>query len=209
MKMDLVNNYPYRFVVTSILAGLFISIGGWAYLAIGSLAGMILFAFGLLSVVHFGTFLYTGTAGFRFEKKAIKLPLIVIFNVIGCVLAGLMTRYSNMDLYVAAEKIATARIESGWLSCGILSIGCGVIMTTAVAFAGEKRYLPLLFGVPVFIACGFPHSIADAFYYSTCSIDFLNNNFLEIFKCWAAVVIGNFIGCNIPWACGFYLTKVI
>lgn len=193
----------------AILSGLFISIGGWAYLAVGALAGMILFAFGLLSVVHFGTLLYTGTAGFTFNKKFIKLPLIVILNVVGCILMGLMTRYSNIDLSTAAEKIATTRMNSGWLSCGILGIGCGVIMTTAVAFAGEKKYLPLLFGVPVFIACGFPHSIADAFYYCTCSIDFLQANALNILYCWLAVVIGNFIGCNIPWACGFYLAKDI
>ena len=207
--MKMLNNYYYRFILLSILSGLFISIGGWAYLAVGGLAGMVLFAFGLLSVVHFGTYLYTGTAGFRFPNKPVKLLSILLLNVVGCVIMGVLSRHSNMHLMAAAENVAGSRIISGWFNCGLLAIGCGLIMTTAVAFAAEKRYLPLLFGVPVFIACGFPHSIADAFYYSACSWSFINCTFDSILECWLAVVVGNFIGCNIPWACGYFLTKDI
>ena len=206
-KQRLTNDF--RFVMLSILSGMFISIGGWAYLVVGALAGMVLFAFGLLSVVHFGTYLYTGTAGFRFPGKPIKLPFILIFNVVGTILMGLLSHCLTNPMMGAAENIAGARIISGWLNCGLLAIGCGLIMTTAVAFAAKKQYLPLLFGVPVFIACGFPHSIADAFYYSACSWEFIHCAFDEILKCWAAVVVGNFIGCNIPWACGYFLTKDI
>lgn len=198
-----------NFVMLSILSGMFISIGGWAYLAVGALAGMVMFTFGLLAVVHMGSYLYTGTAGFKFNRKPTKLPLILIFNVVGTILMGLLTRCLNKPMMGAAEVVAGARLVSGWLNCGLLAIGCGLIMTVAVACAAEKRYLPLLFGVPVFIACGFPHSIADAFYYSACSWEFVSCTFWNIFKCWAAVVVGNFIGCNIPWACGYYLTKDI
>ena len=82
--------------------------------------------------------------------------------------------------------------------CGLLGIGCGFIMTTAVKFAKDKdKYLPLLFGVPVFILCGFLHSIADAFYISVLPFEFLESNFNVILYNYIGIVIGNFIGCNL------------
>lgn len=196
-------------ILKSILAGIFISIGGWAYLAIGGIVGMVMFAFGLLAVVHFGTTLYTGTAGFKFEKKWWKLPLILIGNVIGCILVGMLTRYSSMNLSDAAHLIVLSRANGSFLQSMMLGIGCGVIMTTAVAFASEKKYLPLLFGVPVFIACGFQHSIADAFYISACPAAFLEIHWMNILFSWLGVVIGNFLGCNIPQIVGYNLSKSI
>lgn len=195
----------------SILSGIFISIGGWAYLAIGGIVGMIFFTFGLLAVVHFGTTLYTGTAGFDFTEggKWWKLPLILLFNVIGCIIMGFITRCSSLELMDAAEKIVQIRMNNGFFNSLGLGVGCGIIMTSAVAFAPENKYLPLLFGVPVFIACGFFHSIADAFYISSCSIDFITTNYKEILLSWSGVVIGNFIGCYTQNAFGFNLKKNI
>lgn len=195
-----------QIILYSVLSGIFISIGGWAFLAIGGVIGMVMFAFGLLAVVHFGTTLYTGTAGFAFKNsgKYWKLPLILLFNVVGCVLIGALTRMSSLELAAAAEKVVTTRINAGFFNSIGLGIGCGIIMTTAVAFAPDKRYLTLLFGVPVFIACGFFHSIADAFYISSCSLGFLAANWSHILISWVGVVIGNFIGCNIQKILGIH-----
>ena len=44
-----------------------------------------------------------------------------------------------------------------------LAIGCGFIVTTSVQFARQEKWLPLLLGIPLFILCGVPHCIADAF----------------------------------------------
>ena len=49
---------------SAILAGLCISIGCIVNLRVGGVAGAVLFAFGLLAVVHYKLKLYTGTAGF-------------------------------------------------------------------------------------------------------------------------------------------------
>lgn len=195
----------------SILAGIFISIGGWVYLAIGGIVGMIAFTFGLLAVVHFGATLYTGTAGFVFNKngKWWKLPLILLFNAVGCVLMGLLTRFSSLDLADAAHNIVLSRVNGSFLQSLMMGIGCGIIMTTAVAFTKDGKYLPLLFGVPVFIACGFQHSIADAFYISTCPLTFFEIHWVNILLSWFVVVIGNFIGCNIQWILGYKLHKEI
>lgn len=199
-------------VLRSILAGIFISIGGYAFMSVGGLGGAMLFAFGLLSVICLSTPLYTGCAGFKFtkSKKIFTLPMILLFNVVGCLLMGLISHASANDLQAVANGIVSSRMSIGPLRCGILAIGCGIIMTTVIAAKMFKNtFLPVLFGVPAFIMCGFPHSVADAFYICACSKDFLFANFGQIALCWISVVIGNYIGCNIHNIFGYELTKEI
>ena len=186
-----------RLIRSSILAGITIGIAGFGYLAVGGLAGAVLFAFGLLTVVGYKLKLYTGTAGFVNKGEFVDLLVILLGNIVGCLLVGLLTRASNLELQAAAEKILEVRLQNGALRCGLLGIGCGFIMTTAVTFSREKNYLPLLFGVPLFIICGFTHCVADAFYYLSVPIDFLKVHFLEIIGVYVSIVLGNFIGCNL------------
>ena len=70
-------------------------------------------------------------------------------------------------------------------------------MTTAVNFARQGKNLPLLFGVPLFIMCGFPHCIADAFYYLCVPFDFWACYWPSILLFYVSIVLGNFIGCNL------------
>ena len=186
-----------RLIRSSILAGICIGIAGFGYLVIGGLSGAVLFAFGLLTVVGYRLKLYTGTAGFINKGEVLDLLVILLGNIAGCLLVGLLTRASNMDLQTAAQNILEIRLQNGPLRCGLLGIGCGFIMTTSVTFAREKNYLPLLFGVPLFIICGFTHCVADAFYYLSVPIAFLNAHWLEILGVYVSIVIGNFIGCNL------------
>lgn len=186
-----------RLIRSSILAGVAIGIAGFGYLAIGGLAGAVLFAFGLLTVVGYKLKLYTGTAGFINKGDLPDLLVILLGNIVGCLLVGLLTRASNLDLQAAAQKILEVRLQNGALRCGLLGIGCGFIMTTAVTFSREKNYLPLLFGVPLFIICGFTHCVADAFYYLSVPASFLKAHWLEIIGVYVSIVIGNFIGCNL------------
>ena len=79
----------------------------------------------------------------------------------------------------------------------LLGIGCGLLMTTAVTFARQKHYLPLLFAVPLFIICGFTHCVADAFYYLCVPVDFMKAHALEILGVYGCIVLGNLIGCNL------------
>jgi formate/nitrite transporter FocA (FNT family) len=109
---------------------------------------------------------------------------------------GLLTRVSPVadGIQAAALNIMNTRIESGAIGCGLLAIGCGLLMTTAVNFARQKNFIPLLLAVPLFIVCGFPHCVADAFYYMT--IPF-NTWTLELLWVYLATVLGNAIGCNL------------
>ena len=177
-------------LVSSILAGICIGLGGYVNLVMGGIIGAVMFSFGLLSVVHYKYALYTGKAGFFTNKvEFVELFLIIIGNFIGCWLVSLIFVQCSSNL-ANAQAVVDTILSKSLLEVFILAIPCGFIMSTAVAFARKGQYLPLLFGVPLFIVCGFRHSIADIFYYCAAS-DFK-------MEPWLCAVLGNFVGCNIP-----------
>lgn len=188
---------------SSIFAGIFIGTAGFGFLAsglqgqYGSLAGAVLFSLGLMAVVGYKLKLYTGTAGFIKKNEVGTLFLILLGNILGCLMLGLLARVSPMDIQGAAQKVLELRLKTGALNCGLLGIGCGLLMTTAVTFARQKHYLPLLFAVPLFIICGFTHCVADAFYYLCVPVEFMKAHALEILGVYGCIVLGNLIGCNL------------
>ena len=189
---------------SAVMAGMTIGVAGFGYLAsgvqnevYGTLVGAVLFSFGLLTVLGYKLALYTGTAGFIKKNEVGNLLLILLSNIFGCFILALLTRLSPMDLQTPAQAILQGRLNTGALRCGLLAIGCGFIMTTTVAFARKGNVLPLLFGVPLFIVCGFPHCMADAFMYLTSPLDFLAANVWKILPMYICIVVGNFIGCNL------------
>ena len=187
----------FKLFRSSALAGFTIGLAGFGYLTVGGVPGAVVFAFGLLTVIAYGLKLFTGTAGFIGKDEFPSLLLILLGNVTGCLTVALLTRLSPNDLQTVAQTIMQGRIENGALRSGMLAIGCGFIMTTSVTFAREKNYLPLLFGVPLFIFCGFPHCLVDAFYIMTAPVDFIKDNITDLLATYGCVVLGNFIGCNI------------
>ena len=189
----------FKLVRSSVLAGFCIAMGGTVFTKVGGLYGAILFSFGLLTVVHYSLKLYTGTAGF-FKTSSIEewlsLILIIVGNLMGCVVMAMIIHQALPDLVPVSQAIVEKRVAAGRFNCFLLAICCGFIMTTAVQFGRKNHFLPLLFGVPLFIMCGFTHSIADAFY-------FVNSATQEtpitpyIMSLWGCEIFGNFVGCNI------------
>ena len=129
---------------SSVLAGICIGIAGFGYLASKDIIGAVLFAFGLLTVVHYALKLYTGTAGFIVKGEVGDLFLILLGNLVGCLIVALIARCSPMPLQETAEGILSARLATGPFKGGVLAIGCGFIMTTAVTFGRKQQNLPLL-----------------------------------------------------------------
>ena len=187
----------FKLFRSSALAGFTIGLAGFGYLTVGGVPGAVVFAFGLLTVIAYGLKLFTGTAGFIGKDEFPSLLLILLGNVTGCLTVALLTRLSPNDLQSVAQTIMQGRIANGAIRSGMLAIGCGFIMTTSVTFAREKNYLPLLFGVPLFIFCGFPHCLVDAFYILTTPFDFVKSNLTDLLAVYGCVVAGNFIGCNL------------
>lgn len=180
----------------AILAGICISIGCVVNLRTGGVAGAVLFAFGLTTVVYYGLKLYTGTAGFiRKHGDWGMLAIVLSGNIVGCLLSAWMIRYAQPDCIEPASKILAGRLDKGVFACFLLAIGCGFIMTTAVEFARKGKMLPLLLGVPVFILCGFTHSIADAFYFLAAPWEQVMQPM--VLAVYVGEVLGNFVGCNL------------
>ncbi|MCD8303936.1 MAG: formate/nitrite transporter family protein [Prevotellaceae bacterium] len=180
------------------LAGVAISCGCVCFLSVGGVTGAVLFTFGLLTVVHYRFQLYTGTAGFVSSwREVAELLLILLGNIAGCLLVARGVAYARPELGDAAEALLTARLQRTLPGAFILAMGCGFIMTTAVAFARKDKFLPLLFGVPCFIMCGFLHSIADACYYLMSPCQFLASHWAAVLSLYLTIVLGNFVGCNL------------
>ncbi|MBR2149823.1 MAG: formate/nitrite transporter family protein [Prevotella sp.] len=191
MKKMLCETFPL-----AILAGICISIGCVVNLRVGGVAGAVLFAFGLTTVVYYGLKLYTGTAGFiRKHGDWSMLCVVLLGNIVGCLMSAWMIGYAQPDCIEPAANILAGRLTKGPWACFLLAIGCGFIMTTAVEFARKGKMLPLILGVPVFILCGFAHSIADAFYFLVSPSDQLLK--LPVLGVYLSEVLGNFVGCNL------------
>ena len=192
---------------SAFMSGICIGIAGFGFLSLKSqdeyLAGCIIFAFALISVVCYKLWLYTGTAGFIKKNEFGHLLLVLAGNIIGCATLSLLTRLSPMPLQETAQALLQSRLELGLVNGGLLSIACGFIMTTAVTFARKGNSMPMLFGVPIFIVCGFPHSVADAYFYACVPLDFWAARLTDILPFYATIVLGNFAGCNFyRWVMG-------
>lgn len=179
---------------SSILAGLCISIGCVVnIMSGGGIAGAVLFTFGLIAVVHYKYALYTGTAGFigSFKDILVLFAIILIGNVLGCSIVSALSSYSIPDIVNGCNTIVAGRLGYSPLQAFVRAIFCGFLMTTAVKFAREGRWLPLLFAVPVFILSGFYHCIADSFY-------FISSQYFGQLKFhYLMEILGNFVGCNL------------
>lgn len=176
---------------SSLFAGLLIGLGAYGFLALGGILGAVIFAFGLISVVLSGTALYTGRAGVMTDIG--KLTLIWLFNVVGCVLLGLMVLSLGGEAADRAQTVVAGRLAAGPWRAFLRAVGCGLIIDIAVwLYRKTKSLLPVLFGVPLFILCGFYHSIADVVYLVAAG-----KWDTGILWYYPLIVLGNYVGCNV------------
>lgn len=207
----------YKYFNKAILSGILISISAYFYSTLGgSILGALLFSFGLIAIVHYRLFIFTGTAGFVESEDEVNTLLgILLGNVIGCFASACVLYFcadSSTQLTFIENAIKTRTIEGSLydiIRIAFRALMCGIIMTVAVKFArkglerGLAYFLPLLLGVPIFLLSGFFHSIVDAFYISYGIIHGLPifstfDGAMTVIVSWFFVVFGNFIGCNIP-----------
>ena len=73
----------------------------------GSLFGSILFALGLIAIVGYKLKLFTGTAGFIKKNEIGDLLIILMGNIVGCFMMGMLTRVSPVGdgIQIAAMNI--------------------------------------------------------------------------------------------------------
>ena len=181
-KIELINK--------SIAAALLISLGNYALLKLGEPIGPIIFALGLLGVCYMGLNLFTGKCGFLFQDKIkiTDLLIILIVNLIAGYLIGLI--FSITDTVImknAILKVATWKVS---LSFFLKSILCGIIMYIAVYMYKKNTPLGIIYGIPLFIFCGFQHCIANII-----TMGAARTFHVSIIIC----IIGNFIGSLFIW----------
>ena len=175
----------------SLFAGLLIGLGAYGFLSLGGIPGAIIFAFGLVGVVLTGSLLYTGKAGVLTDIGA--LTKIWFWNVVACIVVGLMVYAIGGEPFERAQAIVAGRFAQGPWRSFLRAVGCGIIIDISVyLYRVSKSLIPILFGIPLFILCGFYHSIADVVY------------LVAAFK-WSPailwyypiIVLGNYVGCNV------------
>lgn len=143
----------------SVLASILIGFGVAVLLFLGNPLGPILFAFGLMGVCYLQADLYTGKAGYYWKDKKADLATILILNLAAGYTFGLLLGYSSPQLIpVALEKIASWDFSMAFF---IRSMFCGMIMYICVDIFKRGSYIGILYGVPLFIFCGFQHCIAN------------------------------------------------
>ena len=144
-----------------------------------------------MGVVLTGSLLYTGKAGVLTDMGAIAK--IWFWNVVACIVVGLMVYAIGGDAFERAQSVVAGRFVQGPWRSFLRAVGCGVIIDISVyLYRISKSLVPILFGIPLFILCGFYHSIADVVY------------LVAAFKWdpailwyYPIIVIGNFVGCNV------------
>lgn len=171
-----VNNKNIITLIKAIYAGIFIGIGGTAYLALDNkVIGSFLFSIGLLTICIYNMNLYTGKIGYIIERKKgyiTELLITLIGNFIGASLTGLTVRLTRYQNYIdKAKSLVDIKLNDNLLSIFILSIFCGILMYIAVNNYKKEtntlsKYILIFFSVVVFILSGFEHCIANIFYFA-------------------------------------------
>lgn len=183
-----------------ISAGLLIGIGGTVYLSLANvsaeckIAGAVLFAVALICICAKGYSLYTGKVGFMAYAHGAgdfaALGCCLLGNLIGTFAAGALIRFALPAVGAAAETLCGAKLEQAVPTALVRALFCGILMYLAVAVYREKNtYIGILFCVPVFILCGFEHSVANMFYFAVGGKISLQTAFYL-----AVIVLGNSIG---------------
>ena len=189
-EMERKRLYYTELIRKSVSAAFLISLGNYALLKLGNPLGPVIFALGLLGVCYMGQNLFTGKCGFLVEDKVRPLDLLIMLtvNLVAGYLFGLL--YSGLDTEIVAS--AVNKVESwdfSWVFF-VKGILCGAIMYIAVKMYRLGTPLGIIFGVPLFIFCGFQHCIANVI---TMGIAVTFDWSLPL------VVVGNFGGAMGMW----------
>lgn len=149
----------------SAAAGILICMGCIVNLkAGGGIPGAVLFSAGLWFVVNFDAELFTGRVT-RPDYDSLQKVIMLVMNVIGAAVCGILASLCLPEIREGAEKIAAAYqdpLKVIWQSvmCGI----CMYLATTPPKNRDISRLPFVVYGVALFILSGYAHSIALAGY---------------------------------------------
>lgn len=163
--------------IKAIVAGVFIGIGGTAFLLSESkIVGSLLFCVGLFAICTMNFNLFTGKVCYALENKfsyLIDLIIIWLGNLFGTISLALLESFTSIypALNNRAIEICKNKFIGEPVSWIILGILCNLLIYLAVdGYRNNQhelgKYLSIIFGVSVFVYCGFEHCVADMYYIS-------------------------------------------
>lgn len=184
----------------AVLAGGAISIGGTVFLSLDSkIAGALFFCVGLFMVCTMGLHLFTGKVCYSLGKPPAYwgwLAMVWAGNLVGAELAALCVRATRLGpvLREKAAVLCAAKTGDTLFSLFLLGVFCNVLIYVSVESYRSNphelgKYLGLIFGVSVFVLCGFEHCVADMFYFALAGC-WSGRSLL----CLLAVTLGNVAG---------------
>lgn len=178
------NNKIFSILLSSILAGVMISIGSVAYLAVNNITiGALLFCIGLLSILYYKLNLYTGKISYITKLNELSYIMTVLLgNLIGCCL---MFAFPNDN----ATNIILTKMDSSYIILFIEAMLCNILIYIAVETFNNKYFVVTILAVMVFVVAGFEHSIA-----SMCLIISSRLFNVDTLLYMTVVTIGNAIG---------------
>ena len=170
-----------RQLVSAIIAGMLIGMGGTVYLSQSNpVIGSFLFAIGLYTIVVFQLHLFTGKIGYTpFQKPIYVIELVITWfgNLLGTGLTALMVKNSRIGVPLVEKVmgIADVKLNDNFFSIFLLAIFCGMLMF--IAAEGFKtienpvgKMLAVFLPVMAFILSGYEHCIANMFYYTVAQV---------------------------------------
>ena len=180
-------------VINAVSAAMMISIASYCNLYCGNkYVGAVLFTFGLIMVCRYSMSLFTGMAGY-IEKNNISAFLAA--TVTNCVFAfgfGVLGSF-NPAVKEKAIEVCASKLHNSLLFLFVSAIFCGILIYLGVDFYKKYgSYLGMIFSIPIFVLCGFDHTVADLFYYGASG----RYNAADLLAL-IVVMLGNIVGSNI------------
>ncbi|MGP1439895.1 MAG: formate/nitrite transporter family protein [Treponema sp.] len=160
-------------IKNAILSGIMIAFGCSVYLScvdkgLGWL-GAFLFSAGLFTICEYSFNLYTGKVGyiaFRFKDlKYLRLVLLILFfNLLTTFILGILISQNFEAVRTVALNVYSAKFQMPLWKLFLSGVLCGILMYLAVDTWKRGAKIGCFIYVPLFILCGFDHSIANSFY---------------------------------------------
>lgn len=182
-------------MIQSILAGLMIALAAGIYLVVGGPLGAFLFSLGLLTILWFQFYLFTGKAGLLIQNKISPFELFKIYlgNFVGCGAGSMVLLGSGLAVVEPAAAIIANRISNSWIENIFLGIICGILMYIAVTVYDSAPYVTIMC-VSIFILFGANHCIADMVYMCLAAT---SETIAPMITAIINTTIGNVIGASI------------
>lgn len=185
--------------VLAVLAGAAISIGGTVFLSLDNkVLGALFFCVGLFMVCTLGLNLYTGKVCYLPGKPVSYVGFLVLVwlgNLVGAEIVALLLKATRVGAALTEKAAGLCAVKTGdsLISLFVLGIFCNIMIYIGVeSYLSNPhqlgKYLGMIFGVTVFILCGFEHCVADMFYFAMGGWNW------RALLCLVVITLGNAVG---------------